>query len=109
MNTTTAKKSWSEFLKFYGKANTKRATRIGLYQVTGGVTNDYWLEDGLPLLGLDVDFEDGLPIVQIMLDGYTHVVRDVRSLRPVFSVDGSDDGIDLVREGGSTTLLRFEN
>ena len=109
MTEIDAKKSWTDFLKFYCKANTKRPTRIGLYQVTGGTANDYWLEDGLPLLGLDVEFDDGLPIVQIMLDGYTHVVRDVRSLRPVYSSDGSDDGIDLVREGGSTTLLRFEN
>ncbi len=109
MKAMNPKENWTEFLKFYGKANTRRATRIGLYQVTAGIANDYWIEDGLPLLGLDVDFDDGLPVVQIMLDGFTHVVRDVRSLRPVYSADGSEDGIDLVREGGSTTVLRFEN
>lgn len=107
--TEISRKTWAEFLTSYGRANSKRPTRLGLFHKTAGVVNDYWIEDGLPLVGLDVEFGDDLPVVQIMLDGFTHVVRDVRSIRPIFSADGSEDGLDLVREGGSTTILRFEN
>lgn len=86
-----------------------RPTRIGLFEKTSEVTNDYWLEDGLPLRGLDLDFKNGMPVIEIMLEGYTHVVRGVRSIRPIYSIDGTEDGIDLIGPGETTTILRFEN
>lgn len=97
------------FLKFYSDQNAKRPTRIGVFENTSDAMTDYWVEDGLSLNGIDVDFQGDLPVIEIMLEGYTHVVRGVRSLRPVYSIDGSGDGMDLVGERGSVTLLRFEN
>ncbi|HMQ03116.1 MAG TPA: hypothetical protein PKD26_04300 [Pyrinomonadaceae bacterium] len=109
MHTQEQRPDWSGFLRYYTGANMGRPTRIGLFEKTSDVTNDYWLEDGLPLRGLDLDFKNGMPVIEIMLEGYTHVVRGVRSIRPIYSIDGTEDGIDLIGPGETTTILRFEN
>jgi hypothetical protein len=99
---------WGDFLKYYSDANRNRKTRLGVFEKTADVTNDYWLENGLPLMGIDLEVENGSPVIEVMLGGYTHVVRGVRALRPVYSFDGAEDGIDLIGPGETTTILRFE-
>jgi len=100
---------WTNFLKFFGKENLDRPTRIGLFETVDGVTNDYWIENGLPLKGIDVDFNGRLPVVEIMLEGLTHVVRNVKGLRPIYSFDGNEEGMDIIDSGGATTILRFDS
>lgn len=76
---------------------------------------DYWLEDGLPLTGIDVDSHDEHqgPTVEIMLGSdekghMTHVVKDARFVRIVLSASGETDGLDIEDSEGKTTVLRFE-
>lgn len=108
MNTQSIRKEWTDFLKFYGDKNADRPTRIGLFELDGDVATDYWIEDGLPLKGIDVDFEDNLPVIEIMLEGVTHVVRNVRHMRPIYTFDGAEEGMDITAQDGTTTILRFE-
>ena len=109
MNATRQPTDWVNFLNYYSDANKDRPTRIGLFEKNADITNDYWLEDGLPLSGIDVDMKNGTPVIEIMLEGYTHVVRGVRTIRPTYSIDGTEDGLDLIGPGETTTILRFEN
>jgi|SRR5687767_917774 len=109
MNAPKQQADWANFLKYYSKANMDRPTRIGLFEKIGDVTDDYWIEDGLPLRGIDLDDKNGIPVIEILLQGYTHVVRGVRTIRPTYSIDGTEDGLDLIGPGETTTILRFES
>lgn len=108
MNAPKPQTDWANFLKYYSETNVGRPTRIGLFEKTVDVTEDYWIEDGLPLLGIDLDLSNGTPVIEIMLEGYTHVVRGIRTIRPTYSIDGLEDGLDLIGPGEATTILRFE-
>lgn len=109
MNATKPQHNWMNFLKYYSEANRNRQTRIGLFEKLSDVTTDYWLENGLPLLGIDLDTENGTMVVEIMLERYTHVVRGFRTIRPIYSIDGTEDGIDFIGPGETATILRFES
>lgn len=109
MNTLSVKQEWCDFLKYYGNMNADRSTRIGLFEPGPGGANDYWIEDGLPLKGIDVDFGGPLPVIEIMLEGITHVVRNVQHLRPIYTFDGNEEGMDITTKDGTTTILRFED
>lgn len=109
MNGTGTASELSQFLRSYSLANAGRPTRIGVFERTSPGVIDYWIEDGLPLSGIDVDHKGPNQSVQIILEGYTHVVRDIQSVRGNLSIDGKEDGLDLVDKTGTTTILRFEN
>ena len=99
---------WMSFLNDFSEANQNQPVRLATFENISGVTNDYWLVDGLALLGFELGNRENAAVVEIKLDGFTHVARDVRTIRAVLSLDGSEDGLDLVgpRE---TTILRFED
>lgn len=99
---------WSDFLKFYTEQNKARRTRLGLFEHQSDGFTDYWIEDGLPLQGIDIDTHGEIPAIEIMLKDFEHAVRDVRSLKAHFSFDGSEDGLDITDSEGNTTILRFE-
>lgn len=103
MNTTAKQHIWTNFLTFYGEQNAGRRTRLGVFEGE----NDYWLENGLPLAGLDIDTRGDSPTVEIMLENFTHTVKDARHLKIHFSLDGGDDGLDITNAEGKTTVLRF--
>jgi hypothetical protein len=109
MHTTNIKQEWTDFLSYFGEANVNRPTRIGLFETAEGTTNDYWIEDGLPLKGIDVDFRGPMPVLEVMLEGVTHVIRNVRDLRPIYTFDGNEEGMDITAVDGTTTILRFED
>ncbi len=110
MSETTKKHDWSKFLSFYGEQNKGRSTRLGVFENAAGAVDDYWLEDGLPLTGIDVDNRGAMPTIEIMLgDDFTHIVKAAKSLKIHFSLDGNEDGFDITDADGSTTVLRFEN
>jgi hypothetical protein len=78
---------------------------------------DYWLEDGLPLAGIDLD-PDGPtgPEVEIMLDNrtappatMTHRVMGARFVKITLSATGEADGLEIQNSNGETTVLQFEN
>jgi hypothetical protein len=99
-----AQKRWSAFLTRFGEENTGRPTRLGVFEDG----NDFWLEDGLPLSGIDVDPNGEEPVVEIMLGDFTHAVRDVRQLTFYVTVDGKNEGFDVTDASGKTAILRFE-
>ena len=108
MNAPKQQADWANFLKYYSEANKDRLTRIGVFETFSDVTDDFWIEDGLPLCGIDLEIRKDTPVIEIILKGYTHVVRGVRTIRPTYSLDGSEDGLDLIGPGETTTTLRFE-
>lgn len=118
MNKTETQHNWSAFLKLFSQQNKLRPTRIGVFEGEPGAMTDYWLEDGLPLEGIDVDTRGSdAPSIEIMLGDsekpdsrrMTHTIAKTRFIRIVLSTSGESDGLDIENEDGRTTILRFEN
>jgi len=111
MEATKKKYEWTDFLGHYSEVNTGRLTRLGVFEEESGFVNDYWIEAGLPLKGLNCDTSGGdAPTIEIMLgESFSHPVRNVRTLKLIFSFDENSDGIDIVGGDGRTTVLRYEN
>lgn len=105
MNAATQQHNWTHFLKFYSEQNKGRATRIGVFENE----NDYWLENGLPLVGIDVDTHGEMPTIEIMLGNFTHTIRKVKDIKLLLSFNGDEDGLDVTDAESKTTILRFEN
>ena len=104
MNTAEKQHIWKNFLNLYGEQNLGRATRLGVFEGE----NDYWLENGLPLIGLDIDTHGEMPTIEIMLENFTHTIKNAQKLKMNFGLNGSDDGLDITDADGATTILRFE-
>ena len=106
---------WRAYLREFSSQNAARLTRLGAIKANGG-TEDFWLEDGLPLAGVDIDTKgDDAPLVEIMLGarggaggGMTHTVRRVRRVGIRLAADDGDEGLDVEDGEGVTTVLRFE-
>jgi len=49
------KSDWKEFLQNFSRRHTGERTRLGVFKIRDGVVNDLWIEDGIPLVGIDVD------------------------------------------------------
>lgn len=107
---------WDKYLTDYSRRNRGRPTRL---EVIGGADDeDFWLECGLPLTGIDTDTHGkGAPCVEIMLGGGSaqesekHVTRSiarVRRVTPETSEDGRDQGLEIEDAEAVTTILRFE-
>jgi hypothetical protein len=96
---------WSTFLKFFNEQNEGRPTRVGVFEDG----NDFWLESGLPMAGIDIDPAGGSPTISILLGTFTHTVRNVRSMKVLYTQSGEEDGIDFVDAEGKITVLRFES
>jgi hypothetical protein len=118
MKPVTKKANWTELLRLFGEQNNLRPTRLAVFEGEPGQMKDYWIEDGLPLTGIDIDTHgENAPNIEIMLgegqaDGsrtMTHIVRGVQAVKIVLSPDGEDDGLEIIDAEGSTTFLRFEN
>lgn len=100
---------WTKFLKFFTEQNEGRPTRLGVFECDGDKVNDYWLEAGLPLTGIDVDTKDERPSVQIIVENFTHEVKDAVNLVFRLGLNGDEDGIDISSADRKTTVLRFES
>ncbi len=102
-NATVKKYTWTNFLQYYSEQNVGRATRLGVFE--NGI--DYWIEDGMPLSGIDFDsHHNSLEI--IFGDEMTHTIRNVQKVQIHFSLDEINDGLDITDAEGKTTILRFE-
>lgn len=108
---------WLQFIEVFNKANIGRPTRIGVFANEPDSVVDYWLEDGLPLQGVDIDPDhNGPETLQIVLGGngnaksknFTHVVKDPQFLKFTLSSSGQSEGLDVSDAEGNTTMLRFE-
>lgn len=116
MNTARKQHNWSAILSFFSEQNRTRPTRIGVFENARDAVTDYWLEDGLPLAGIDIDPRgEDAPTIEIMLGDtakdarhMTHTVKGARAARIVLSAGGEDDGLEIDDAEGKTTFLRFE-
>lgn len=109
MKPTRSEHSWEAFLRFYNEQYKGRKTRLGVFERHGDVTNDYWLESGLPFVGIDLDPTADRPSIEVLLDGYSHTISNVAGLDAHFSHEGDEDGLDIRHEDDTSTILRFES
>ena len=118
MDKTKTQHNWNEFIKLFSRQNRFRPTRIGVFEGEPGNMTDYWLEDGLPLEGIDIDSNGAnAPSVEIMLGSpekagsrtFTHKIERARFAKIVLSVSGESDGLEIENDEGAVTILRFEN
>lgn len=106
--------NWEVYLREFSRRNCGRLTRLGVVK-RGGRLDDLWLEDSLPLAGVDLDAEGAdAPLVQVMLGrggaserSMTHTVPHVSSVVIRLTPDGREDGLDI-EDGTGTTVVRFE-
>lgn len=109
MNGTKNQHNWANQLKFFSEQNTGRATRLGVFEPSSGVAADYWIECGLPLIGVDLDMHGDVLAVQIMAGSLTHEIKNAVKLSYHLTASGDEDGLDVLDRDGQMTVLRFEN
>ena len=118
MNAVKCATNLAGFLRYFSETHELRPTRMGVFEESRGTVIDYWLEDGLPLTGIDVDNSNPeKPSVLILLSNkegtekshFSHVINDVKLVKVFLSFDGKSDGLDISSFDGKTTVLRFEN
>ena len=100
--------NWQQFLKFYTDQNTGRPTRLGVFELNKDVVNDYWLEDGLPLIAIGIEPAASDNSVEIMVGDMTHVIEGAIKLTAHFTSSGFEDGLDILDRHSRVTILRFE-
>lgn len=114
---TKQKYNWSALLNLFNEQNRMRPTRLGVFEKERDFVTDYWIEDGLPLAGIDADLSnENAPAIEIMLgDGakdsrqMTHTVKNARIVKIILSANGAQDGLEVEDADNKTTFLRFEN
>jgi hypothetical protein len=100
--------NWRTFLREYSQRNQGRPTRLGVFETRDGVANDYWIEDGLPLVAFDVYPDNAKTKVDIVFENYTHSIDGASGLVSI-NGSGTDQGLDILDAEGKATIIRFEN
>ncbi len=108
--------NWQKYLRLFSDENRDRPTRLGVFEGGPPVTEDLWLEDGLPLAGIDIGRGgDAGPEIDILLDNgptarahMSHRISAAKLIRITLSEDGEEDGLDIDNQKGERTVLRFE-
>lgn len=109
MNAVKKQHEWAKLLESFSEQNAGRPTRIGVFETIGNTVNDYWLEDGLPLVGIDIDTGGELPSIQIIVGSFTHEIKEALNIVFRVGINGDEDGMDVTNAAGQTTILRFES
>ena len=102
------KPEWKEFLRNFSTAHRGKRTRLGVFDIRDGVVNDLWIEDGVPLVGIDVDTKDGRRTIGIAFEHFRHSIENVSAISRV-SDEEAGGGLDIEDDEGKTTALRFED
>lgn len=108
VNIMTNIDDWSGFLNFYTERYAGRRTRLGVFELSGDVVNDYWLENGLPLVSIVCESHSRRRRVIITVGEMTHEVPDVVKITCQLTAGGSEDGLDILSSDHRMTILRFE-
>ena len=108
METDKKRTHWLKFLDVFNEQFNGRATRLGMFERADNVTNDFWIEDGLPLIVVELDIRGAKPAIRIDLDSYSHEISGVVKVAIKLSASGEEDGIDILDDHGKTTVLRIE-
>ncbi len=86
---------WAKFTEVFNEKYNGRATRLGLFERQHNITTDYWLENGLPFVGVGIDNQGELPEVRISIGTLSHAVTDAVSLSFKLTADGEGDGLEV--------------
>ena len=108
MDTTKQHSHWLKFLDVFNEQFNGRATRLGMFEQADRVTNDFWIEDGLPLVVVELDTRRPKPTIRIDFGNYSHEISGILKVAIKLSASGEEDGIDILDEHGKTTVLRIE-
>jgi hypothetical protein len=100
---------WNEFLRNFSKLHRGKRTRLGVFEIRDGVVNDLWIEDGVPLLGIDVDTKEGRQTIGIAFENFRHSIENALTISRVNDGEEVGDGLDIEDDEGKTTALRFED
>ena len=100
--------NWKSFLQEFAAHNEGKPTRLGVMEMHDDVANDYWIEGGLPLIGLDVYPDNGNFRVDIIFDNFTHSIEGATKLVEIKS-DNANSGLDVLDAEGKTAILRFDD
>lgn len=114
---TKAQHEWSRFLDLFLTRNENRPTRLGVFIEEDRGTQDYWIEDGLPLTAVTVETHSGRTDVEMMFGAssqpgetrMTHLVTGARSMKIGLGLSADDDLLEFADSEGRHTVLRFEN
>jgi hypothetical protein len=107
MNTKQMQHRWRAQLTVFSEENLGRLTRLGVFEPAREGMMDYWLENGLPLLEVVLEEHNGSRSIEIILDGFTHTIRQAKRLELLFG-DETEDGLNVIDANGTTSVLRFE-
>lgn len=116
MRMDVARKNWSFLLHDFNIQNLHRRTRLEVIGEAGDVMRDYWMENGLPLLGVSLEENvPAAPCVEIALGGQgahdghlTHVVSRVLRVAAERNYEGGLDALEFEDHEGRCTILRCE-
>lgn len=108
---------WVEAISRFSEINRNRLTRIEVMGRIGDLERDYWLENGLPLMGIGVDMKgQNGPLIQIMLEAknadgghLTRVISNARTVTVELGYEGQFDSLQIEDMEGAKTILRFES
>ena len=102
------KTEWKEFLRDFSTRHRGDRTRLGVFEIRDGVVNDLWIEDGVPLIGIDVDTREGKRTIGIAFENFRHSIENVSVITRVSDAEVGG-GLDIKDDEGKTTALRFED
>lgn len=102
------KPNWKEFLRKFSMRHRGERTRLGVFEINDGVVNDLWIEDGAPLVGIDIDTKEGRQTIGISFEHFRHSIENVWVINRV-NGEQVDGGLDIQDSEGKITALRFED
>lgn len=117
------RKDWLPYFNEFNERNRLRPTRLEVIGEDAIATNelipvgeDYWMEDGLPLLGISIDpVGEDAPRVEVMLGGetvtpsrhMTHTVSGAQRVVRTLDQHGRECELEIEDEEGAVTILHF--
>lgn len=100
--------NWDRYLAFFAKEWSGRPTRLGVFEPNQNAADDYWLECGVPFDSWTMDTKAGHRTLHLQLGRLRHEIREPRQITFHLTIDGQEDGIDVLDSQGRKTILRFE-
>lgn len=108
---------WNSYLDLFLKRNEGRPTRLGVFVGEARGTQDYWIEDGLPLASVTVEPKETVADIEMIFASksdpderaFTHIINDARAIRIGLGIGNHDDSLEITDCEARTTVLRFED
>jgi len=113
MNEKIDRSVWINYFDEFTRRNQSRVTRLEVLGELGAQEE----ECGLTLGGISLERGNGLPAIEIILDGpngdtdrhLTHFIENVVKITPKRGLDGRDEALEIVDRDGERNLLTFQS